>query len=172
MAICDYCGSSYRGGSIKEGPYRYCTGLCRDRGMKILQHLEGMPADRIEDLILQAHRGPCPKCSRNVSVDVHTSYRFRSALIFLSGKEQSFVSCSECARKTQRDDLGFTIISGWWSPPGILITPFAVAFQLVAMRRPIDAENPSDRFRKLVKLRIAQSRAALMTWPSNFRPAS
>jgi hypothetical protein len=67
MAICDYCGASYRGGAMKEGPYRFCTGLCRDRGMKILQNLEGMSDEQMETLISRAHQGPCPICNRNVT---------------------------------------------------------------------------------------------------------
>lgn len=166
MATCDYCGASYRGGAMKEGPYRFCTGLCRDRGIKILQNLKGVLDEQMEASISRAHQGPCPLCNENANVDVHTSYRFRSALIYCSWQERSFVSCMECARKTQRDDLGFTVAAGWWSPPGILITPFAIIFQFLEMRRRPDPARPSDRFRKRMTLDIARHLVVSMS-PDN-----
>jgi hypothetical protein len=159
MAICDYCGSSYRGGAIKEGPYRYCTGHCRDRGMMLLRHLERIPEAQIENAIWKAHQGPCPECGKSVSVDVHSSYRFWSALIYWSWKSKSTVACRECARARQSEDLVLSALSGWWSPPGILITPFAVVLNIVALCRRFDADNPSDRFRKLVRMSMARSLA-------------
>src|ERR1700760_1218516 len=159
MAICDYCGSSYRGGAIKEGAYRYCMGLCRDRGTRLLQHLECIPEDQIEKQVLEAHQGPCPKCGKDVSIDVHSSYRFWSALIYWSWKGKSFVACKECARATQGEDLVLSALSGWWSPPGVLITPFAIILNILAIGRRVDPRNPSERFRKLMRMSLARSLA-------------
>jgi hypothetical protein len=36
MAICDCCGTTYRGGAIKHGDYRFCNGHCAERGEFLL----------------------------------------------------------------------------------------------------------------------------------------
>jgi hypothetical protein len=167
MAFCDYCGSSYRGGAAKDGAYRYCNGYCRDRGKMLMRHLECVPEDQVETKILEAHRGPCPECSRNATIDVYSSYRFWSALIYWRWKGKSIVACRECARTTQGEDLVLSALSGWWSPPGILITPFAIGLNIIAMCRRVDPQNPSQQFRKLVRISLARSLAE----PSSQLPA-
>ena len=41
MAVCDYCGTTYRGGAAVYGKLRFCTHQCRDRGkvLEILDHV-------------------------------------------------------------------------------------------------------------------------------------
>ena len=40
-------GATYRGGAIKDGAYRYCTGLCHERGRVLLSHLDHVPQNKI-----------------------------------------------------------------------------------------------------------------------------
>jgi hypothetical protein len=124
----------------------------------LLRRLEGISEGRIENKILEAHQGPCPECGKNGStIDIHWSYRFWSALFYWSWKSKSMVACRECARAAQSEDLVFSAVCGWWSPPGILITPLAIILNIVALCRRMD--TPSDRFRKLVRMSLARSLA-------------
>ena len=54
MAICDYCGTSYRGGALKEGLFRFCTGLCHDRGKVLLGFLKSVREATIDSIIDEA----------------------------------------------------------------------------------------------------------------------
>lgn len=156
MAICDYCGGTYRGGAIKDGPYRYCMGQCHERGKALLRHIEHVPQSSIDSAVAHAHEGPCPSCAQIHNVDVYSSYRIYSALVYCSWKENSYIACRECAHKRQSDDLLFCFLAGWWSPPGLLVTPFIIFFSILAMLKRPNPEIPSERFRKLVKLNLAR----------------
>ena len=156
MAICDYCGATYRGGAIKDGAYRYCTGLCHERGKVLLSHLDRVPQSTIDAFIARAHEGPCGSCGKNRSVDVYWSYRIWSALIYSRWQTNSYVVCRECARERQSEDLALCLGAGWWSFPGLLITPFYVIFNIAAMFRRHDPATPSEHFRKLVRMNLAR----------------
>jgi len=160
MAICDYCGTSYRGGAVKDGPYRYCTGRCRDRGKVLLGYLEKVPQVKIDSAIEESHGGPCPSCGHNRSVDVYQSHRIWSALIYSRWETSNYVVCQECAREKQLNDLMFCVAAGWWSPHGFLITPFFIAFNVFALLHRLDPALPSERFRKLVRMNLARRLAA------------
>jgi hypothetical protein len=76
VGICDYCGSSYRGWAIKDGEYRYCTGLCSERGKVLLARLEQLPKIDIDSFISRAHGAPCATCGRKGSIDASSRIEF------------------------------------------------------------------------------------------------
>lgn len=156
MAVCDYCGVTYRGGAIKDGLYRFCTGPCRDRGRVLLKLLNDIPEDTIDSYIARVHEGPCASCGQRRSIDVYLSYRIWSALVYSRWQTQSHVLCRSCARRRQIEDLMFCIFAGWWSPHGLLITPFQITFNIIAIFRTPNPAVPSERLRKIVKLDLAR----------------
>jgi hypothetical protein len=157
VAICDNCGVTYRGGAIKDGAYRYCTGFCHERGKALLSRLDHVPQSEIDSIIARAHEGPCENCGRTRSVDLYWSYRIWSALLYLTWRTDSYVVCRDCARKKQGEDLVFCLVAGWWSLPGIFMTPFFVSFNIAALLRHYDPAVPSERFRKLMRINLARS---------------
>jgi hypothetical protein len=58
------------------------------------------------------------------------------------------VACQRCARKQQTADLALCLTAGWWSPWGLFITPFFVAFNIAGVLRHPNAGRPSERFHK------------------------
>jgi hypothetical protein len=160
MAVCDYCGTTYRGGSIKDRDYRFCSGLCHERGMELLSYLDHLPMNKIESFIMQEHEGPCSSCGKNRNVDVYSSYQIWSALIYSKWWTNTFVACHKCPRIKQAKDLTFCLTAGWWSPHGFLITPFQAVFNIAALLRHQNPKVPSVRFRKLMKLNLARYLAA------------
>ena len=159
MAVCDYCGVTYRGGAIKVGPYRFCTGPCRDRGGALLKLLDNISETTIHSYVARVHEGPCASCGQRRSIDVYQSYRIWSALVYSRWETRSHVLCRSCARSRQISDLMFCIFAGWWGP-GVFITPFQIAFNIVAMFRTPNPMVPSERFCKLAKLDLARKIAA------------
>jgi hypothetical protein len=160
IAICDYCGATYRGGSVKDGPYRYCMGHCRDRGKVLLGYLAQVPQAKIESVIEQSHRGPCDSCGGHRCIDVHKSYRIWSALIYSRWETGTYLACQDCSRQQAFSNLAFCTIAGWWSPPGFLATPFFIVFNLFALFRRLDPTRPSEGFRKLIRMNLARKIAS------------
>jgi len=157
MAICDYCGAGYRGGAIKDGPYRYCMGVCHERGSALLRQLDQqVPQREIEQIIAEAHSGPCGGCGNKHNVDVYSSYTIWSALIYSRWQTNSYVVCRECASHRQFGDLFLCLFAGWWSPLGVVITPFYIAFNIAAMIVRPDPTVASERFRKLIRMNLAR----------------
>jgi hypothetical protein len=156
MAICDYCGTTYRGGAKKDGAYRYCGGLCHERGRVLLSKLDHVPQSKVESFITLQHAGPCPSCGQNRSVDVYRSPRIWSALVYSTWQTNDYVACQKCARIRQSKDLAFCLAAGWWSPHGFLITPFLSTFNIAAILHHQDPAVPSDRFRKLARVNLAR----------------
>jgi|SRR6516164_2598983 hypothetical protein len=156
MAICDYCGTTYRGGAIKDGAYRYCNGQCAERGKFFLTKLERIPENKIDAFVMDQHAGPCPECDQSSSVDVYQSYQIWSAVIYSQWWTNRFVACRKCARIRQAKHLAYCLAAGFWSPPGLLITPFQIIFNVAAILRRQDPAVPSDRFYKLTRLNLGR----------------
>jgi len=159
MAICDYCGATYHGGAIKDGAYRYCIGQCHERGKFLLSKLEHVPQHKIDAFVIAQHDGPCPRCGQNSSIDVYQSYRIWSALVYARWQTREYVACQKCARAEQLADLSTCLFAGWWSPHGLLITPFFVVFNIAAFLRRPSRTVPSERFCKLARLMLARQLA-------------
>jgi hypothetical protein len=160
MATCDYCSGTYRGWAIKDGSYRYCNGLCHSRGKALLSCLDGFPSDKLDAIIAREHAGPCLNCGQNRNVDIHESHKIQSFFVYSSWQTSSFVACQTCAHRRQKEDLLCCLLAGWWSPRGILTTPFFVVFNILAMFRRQDPGVASDRFRKLIRMRLAHQLAS------------
>jgi hypothetical protein len=164
MPSCDYCNQTYRGWAIKDGDYRYCMGLCHERGQALLDVLKKIPESQVENVIADAHRSLCRSCEKNYGVDVYSSHRFWSAIFYWSWKTSSNVLCRQCGRAKQLKDLAFCLIAGWWSAPGIIITPFFILSNIIALFRRTDS-SPSERFKKLVRINLARHLATQMPSP-------
>jgi hypothetical protein len=160
MAICDYCGTSYRGGSVKDGPYRYCKGICRDRGNVLLGYLDQVPSAEVESFIEKLHLGPCESCRNNRNVDVYHSHRIWSLFVYSKFETNSYIACRGCATERQLSDLMFCMGAGWWSPHGFLATPFFIVLNFVALMNRVDPTVPSERFRKFARMELARRRRA------------
>ena len=81
MAVCDYCGTTYRGGAAVHGKLRFCTHQCRDRG-RILELLDSFPPAAIDEQIESERVGPCAECGARANIDIHKSHKVYSALVW------------------------------------------------------------------------------------------
>ena len=159
MAICEYCGNTYRGGSAVEGKHRFCTHQCRDKGV-ILNQLDGLLEEDIWRYIDDARRGPCPECGASVPIDVHKFYDAWSAILWTTWKTTSKVCCKACGMKEQRRAAIYTGLLGWWGVPwGFFITPIQIIRNIIGMSRKV-SDVPSPDFVRVVKLNLAAHVAA------------
>jgi hypothetical protein len=160
MAVCEYCGKTYRGGSAVGGKHRFCTHQCRDKGV-ILDQLDGWSEEDIWQHIDDASRGPCPECGADAPIDVHKFHDAWSVILWTSWKTDLKVCCKACGIKEQRRAAIYTGLLGWWGVPwGFVITPIQIVRNIVGMSRKA-SEIPSSDFVRLVKLNLAARVAAV-----------
>src|SRR5205085_235600 len=153
MANCDYCGAFYRGGAIRDGDYRFCTGPCHQRGQSLTAILADVPEAEVSARIADVHTGPCPRCAKRRNVDIYDSFRTWSALVYTKWETRSHLCCRICARKHQISDLIFCLYAGWWSSPfGLLIGPFQIFRNIREMLHRSSIAGPSKRLQQRVRM--------------------
>lgn len=100
-----------------------------------------------KNLIQKITRSKCSLCSENSNL---SGYRFTtifSALIILTNKTESLIICNSCAKSKRLDSMLKTLVFGWWSRKGILLTPFALVSDLIRIFRPeSDSKKVFDEF--------------------------
>jgi hypothetical protein len=82
---------------------RYCSKKCQEKGQG-LQVAGQIPDEVVLQHAGEIHRGLCPECGGNGPVDVHTSYRVYSLLIFTSWSNRPHLCCKSCGTKKQLGD--------------------------------------------------------------------
>lgn len=158
MASCDYCGEHYNFGALKAGSYFFCTGQCYERG-KVLEILDQVQPGQIAQYIDQESRGRCGTCALNAVLDVRSSHRVYSLLVYTSWRSINKLECRDCSRKRQIRDLLFSVLFGWWGVPwGLFITPLQIIRNLRDMS---STEVPSYRFKQIIKLDLARRLIAM-----------
>lgn len=123
---CDHCGQSTLFGSIRLEGRRYCSTRCRDEAALLRTSI-----DLADDLILeQAYRmkfGTCPKCGKiGDDVEVRDSHILVSLFYVVRTIRNADLQCRPCARKSRLGAAVISLATGWWSIPGIFMTPFIV----------------------------------------------
>src|ERR1041384_8580712 len=147
MGVCDYCGETYRGFATRDGRYRFCGGLCQQRG-QVLKILDHIPPAKVDAYVADAASGPCPTCGAAKTIDALPSYWVYSIVLLTRWATRYEVQCRPCARKRQLKDLLYSLGCGWWGIPfGFIITPMQVISNLVAL---FPRSFPRNRFQNLV----------------------
>jgi hypothetical protein len=154
MAVCDFCGTSYRGGAAPHGKLHFCTHQCRERG-RILEVLDQFPPMVVDEEIVKMRSGPCKECGGLAPVDIYKSHQVYSALLWTSWKSIPHFCCQECGRKHQIKGMLYSLFLGWWGVPfGLIITPFQIIRNVIEMTR--NSAQPSADFIRIARINLAQ----------------
>jgi len=155
MATCDYCGTTIVFGGVKDNDLRFCNKECYQKG-HVLVLSRSIPNDVVENQVRQIHRGSCPKCKGSGPVDVHTSHRIYSALVYTSWSSIPTVSCRSCGIKSQIGNTIFSLVLGWWGFPwGFIMTPVQVGKNIIGIVKGPDESKPSNKLVNLVRVSLA-----------------
>lgn len=154
MAKCDYCGSTILFGGKNDANGRFCNAACQGRG-GLLAISRQNPETRVQEEIWKVHQGACPKCNGSGPVDVHTSHKIWAALVVYQWSSAPQVSCRSCGMKSQLGGSAFSLILGWWSLHGLLITPIQIGRNIAGMVRPPDPSKPSPKLEKVIRMTMA-----------------
>ena len=156
MASCAYCNSFIFFGGKKQGDLRFCNAECQRKGYLavVAAHL---PTVQVAQHVSAVHRGTCPSCGKEGPIDVHTSYRIYSALLFTSWSSRPAICCKSCGLKKKIGDLFFSLVLGWWGLPwGIIMTPVQLMRNLFAIFNGPNPSEPSAALENLLRLHIAE----------------
>jgi hypothetical protein len=160
MAKCDYCGSTIIFGGKRRGELRFCNDTCSGRGA-LLQISRQVPENTVNEAVLRAHQGLCPKCGGAGPVDVHVHHQVWSALVLTSWKSSPQISCRSCGVKSQLGGSAFSLVLGWWGFPwGLLVTPIQIGRNVFGMLHGPDPLKPSAKLEKAVRMNIAAQAVA------------
>ena len=148
MRTCETCGTR-----VYLGRARFCSEECRTTGFDatIAQRI---PPQVAMDRALAIHAGQCPCCSGPGPVDLHFSYRGWSALFVSAWESRSRISCRRCGARQQLQAIIYTLLLGWWSIPGILMTIVQVSRNLAALSHPPDPSIPTRGFVARVRVQL------------------
>jgi len=157
MAKCAYCGSMIIFGGVRDADLRFCNAKCHQKGYALMVSKE-IPEDVVNKHVGEIHRGLCPKCQGSGPIDVHTSYRVYSLLVYTSWSSRPQICCRSCGMKSQIGDAIFSLLFGWWGFPwGFLLTPVQVGRNIVNLISSPEETRPSENLRNIVRLNIASN---------------
>jgi hypothetical protein len=94
----------------------FCSGICHDNG-RVLEVLDNVPPSDVMEYVANARRAPCTTCGKAGPVDVWSSFRARSVVVYTSWNTVKKIECRSCARKRQWGDLSYSLVAGWWGVP-------------------------------------------------------
>lgn len=155
MPKCAYCNTTILIGGVRDGENRFCNQNCRQAGA-LLAVAQLVPEEEVRNRVNSVHQGPCPRCGRAGTVDVHTSHSVWSALILTSWKSTPQVSCTPCGKKAKLTGTLGSLFLGWWGFPwGLLITPIQIGRNLWGLARSPSSFVPSPQLEKIVRLSLA-----------------
>jgi|SRR5271165_141668 len=155
MPKCSYCNSTIVIGGVREGDRRFCNQKCRQRGA-LLAVSQLIPEGEVKKRVAAIHQGPCPKCKRVGSIDVHTSHSIWSALVVTSWKSTPQVSCVACGRKAKVVATLGSVVLGWWGFPwGLVLTPIQITKNIWGFATARESFTPSAQLEKVVRLSLA-----------------
>lgn len=157
MESCDNCGKTIVFGGVRESGLIFCKQKCQENS-NLLKVSRKIPQDVINEQAREIHRGLCPKCQGYGPVDVHTSYRIYSLLLFSTWKSIPNICCRSCGRKSQIGNGMFSFLCGWWGFPwGILITPLQLMRNIIGVLKSPDETSPSETLVNLVRVSMASN---------------
>jgi hypothetical protein len=154
MPQCDYCGEGFRLFGMNRGRYRFCGGLCYERGA-VLERLDQIAPAAVDAYIENTRTGQCPTCNRSARLNIYESHQVYSVLVYTRWSTEFHYCCQLCGRKRQREDLVTSLLVGWWGVPfGLIITPIQVLRNVMAMSRLSDETSP--RLARSARLQLAE----------------
>ncbi len=155
MGACDYCGTTILFGGVRDNNLRFCNEECHQKGYALVLANE-IPNDIVNQQTNEIHQGTCPECQGKGPIDVHTSYRIYSLVLFSSWNSIPNVCCRSCGIKSQIGNAIFSFLLGWWGFPwGFIMTPIQVIRNIIGIFKIPDKTKPSEKLKNMVRVGIA-----------------
>lgn len=154
MVACDYCGTTILFGGVRDDKRRYCNENCHQQGF-LLALADQFSGDVVAKYAKQVQEGDCPKCGGPGPIDVHTSYSIWSVVVLTSWRSRPVLCCQACGTKSKLGGLLSSTLLGWWSLPGLLLTPVQILRNIGGLISSSDPLVPSPQLEKMVRVSLA-----------------
>ena len=155
MTHCDYCGTRILFGGKRDDAVRYCNERCQSSG-RAIRRSHQLPDALVQKQVSEAHQGPCPKCSGQGPIDVHTSYSVWSAVYLTRWVSTPHLCCKSCGLTFCLKDIAFSLVLGWWGFPfGLIITPIQIYRNIASINwRSPDPWKPSSLLERVIRVHL------------------
>jgi hypothetical protein len=153
MAACSYCHSSILFRGMTVGELEFCSGRCASLGRELLEAYQ-LPSAAVAEPLKRVHEGRCPRCQGPGPVEVFTAYTVWSVVYSIWWVSDPQVTCRDCATKRQLGAIALSLLLGWWSLPGLILTPVQVVRDLKGLRQRIAPDKPSPALEQYVRLQL------------------
>jgi hypothetical protein len=160
---CNYCEKPIFSITTREGEYKFCNSLCRDRAYE--QIAANLSEDSIRKQTWEIHSSACSLCNGSGPIDAHISCFVLSLVYFSYSRFTPHICCRKCGRIKQVKGLLISLFFGWWSIPGIIATPIFIVRNLRGLFKRIDTSRPSNMLCSLIQqqneIRIMRVKSAI-----------
>lgn len=155
MQQCFTCGKTIRLGGKRDGDLLFCNTACYEK-RQLVDLARRIPEEVVEEHAKEVHGGICPKCQGPGPVDIHTSHRIHSLLLFTSWSSRVQISCRSCGSKAKVEDLFYCLFLGWWGFPwGLLMTPVQLFRNVYGIMNLPETTQPSERLKQTLRFKLA-----------------
>ena len=138
---CDFCGRNFGVGFVGDRDQRFCSHACLKEA-RLLEVSIGIAPDLIEEHAIALKNGPCPVCKRQRStVEMRPYYQIVSMVWFVHRTSAKELCCKACGSRNNIVSLFVCVLAGWWSLPGLFVTPIKI-FQNLSTALRKDALGP------------------------------
>jgi hypothetical protein len=119
----------------------------RPAGRHVLLQLSAAPAAATQPGASVMILPPCAYCHARPLAVAKKGVSVYSLIVACYTQTRTYVGCEPCVDRLVRGDLLTTALAGWWSIPGLIRTPIALAQngQVVARWGPQPALHPQAR---------------------------
>lgn len=150
---CGFCGSSVVLARFRAGALRFCSPECRQSGVKLRASYQ-LPDRTVQERLWGVFSGACPECGGPGPVDYHTTRRIVSMFFLAQEVRRDLIVCARCARAALWKDTASSLLLGWWSLHGLVLTPICCGRNLLALGRERVPTHPSNRLEITVRLQL------------------
>jgi hypothetical protein len=154
---CDFCGQSAALSAVRDGAQKFCDETCR-RNARLFELSIDIAPELIQEHAVALSLKPCPQCGKQtVPIEMWPRHRIVSLLYVCLRDIEHTLCCPRCGRKRAALAAAYSLVLGWWSLPGLFITPVYVFRNLRIAWRGRGKETPSPHLLRHARLDLASS---------------
>ena len=139
--------------SIEVAPtgQQFCSKACMaaaqpwlDHEAAVIKAAGDLTRDDIIAMTERIRKSPCPVCRGPGPLDARKFRSMWSFILYSETNKEVILGCRSCITSCGLKSLGKLVVLGWWSPYGLLCTPFFVLMNLWNLLKPVRSAGPAS----------------------------
>lgn len=160
MASCATCNTTIVFGGKKLGEQRFCGDKCLQRAQIALAARQMITEEELRWAVHDKRNGSCPLCRGIGPNDVFVAHRVWSAIRICRWVSEPKISCAPCAKSRHWKGIAFSGFLGWWSVPGLFLTPVQLYRNFRGLGKTEVPPVPSPQLEAMVRDELAAAKIA------------